>query len=178
MKIANRLMAAVLGLLLAILGGIVLLEAALALLDRSPLLVSRTSISSAFRELSWSDPSILITAIGLLIAGVLLLVLQLWPRWPDELTVTATEQRTVLVDRRAVAARLADEAGRDAQVRQSDARVRRHSAKVAVVADPGTDTDRLGRRVREDTEALVARLDLKRPLKTKVAISQARERKQ
>lgn len=176
MRVANRVIGAVLGLLLAALGALVIVEAVVALAGRDPLLVDRVQVAATLRELSWSDAAILVVAVALIVAGVLLLIVQLWPRWPDELTVTDTDQRRVLVDRRAVAVRLADEAAVDPQVRDSDARVRRRSAKVAVVADPGTDTDRLGRRVREDTDALVQRLDLQRPLKTKVAISKARER--
>lgn len=176
MRITNRIIGAVLGILLAVLGALVLAEAVVALLGREPLVVDRTTVLATVRELSWSSPGVLLTAIALLVAGVVLLVIQLVPRWPEELTIASTDDRLVLVDRRAVAARLADEAALDPQVRDSEARVRRHSARVRVLADPGTDTSRLRQRVTDDTGALVERLDLRKPLKTKVKISQARER--
>jgi len=91
MRLVNRLLATLLAGALAVFSAIVAVEIILGYyFGRDPWVLPWDRWYRRSRELTWSDRSVVITFVLVGVAGILLLVLQLWRRPPRSLPLEAT----------------------------------------------------------------------------------------
>lgn len=175
MRIVNRLLAFVVGLALAAAAVIAIVEIVVALSGRPPVLVARNRVASELGRLQWDDPRVVAVAVGMIVVGLLLLLVQLIPRRPIQLPLQGQPGRSAAIDRRGLQERLRHVALRDRDVVAAAVRVRRR-AKLRVSVPGDADRRDARRRVHERVTDAVGQLGLRRPLKVKVAVVEARER--
>jgi hypothetical protein len=174
--VLNRLIAVLLGLALIAAGVILLLETALAGVNRPPLLIDRSLADSRLSELSWTDPEVDIALVALVALGALLLLVQLLPRQPYALPLRGDQGRQGEIERKPLAALLAARAERDSDVVRAQARVSRRKAQLRAWAVPGADIDAIRERLGQHVDKSLNAFQLARPLRTRVAVIQTRER--
>lgn len=171
MRPVNRILALLLGLALAAGAVIVAVEASLLLAERPPWIVPRGDWNQDLLDLRWDDDVITVVCIIALVAGLLLLLAQVWPRRARRLPVRTTRPgRTAWILRRGLESHLARIAGQDAEVEGSRVRVSRRRARVRATYPTTAEPDRVGSRVREVVTGRLGQLELDRPLRVKVRL--------
>ncbi len=174
MRIANRVLAAVLGLALLVGGLIVAVEIVVAGFDRRPWVLPHDEWYRSARLRTWDAAPPRWIFIGLLVAGLALLLLQLARRRPSALALTPGAVPAD-VGRRSLERSLAREAARVDGIAAAKAKVRKERAEVVATS---------GRRQAGDlppvvTEALDRRLTtvgLARPPEVRVKVQGRPER--
>lgn len=131
MRIVDRVVSAVLGLALLVGGLLVAIEIVLAGLNRSPWLLAHDRWIALARTTAWSEPDLRLTFAGLVVAGALLLVVELARRRPQVLPLAAQGPGVVTVlDRREVERWLVERVERVDGVAGAGVRVGSRSALV------------------------------------------------
>lgn len=177
MRPVNRLLAFVFGLALAAAAVIAAVEVALLQAGRDAWLVPRTSWHDQLRRLQWDDAGLVVTSIGLLVVGIVLLLLQLVPRLPRRLPIRAEQAtREVSVSRRALEGHLTRVTQRERDVVTPKVRIRKRDVAVragfATTADPGE----IAQRVRSDLGGELERFELAEPHRVKLHLHPATRR--
>ena len=176
MALLNRLLVLVLGLAVLALGLLILAETVAELADQT-LLVDRGLIGSTMRALTWAVPDLLPVWVGLIAAGVVLLLLQLVPRAPSWLPLPAAgDGRSADISRRSVAAVLTDVAQDADGVRSARAAVRPRVVRVDVVARPGANVEAVRAEVERAVTERLAALQLGEQVRPRVSVTRSRER--
>lgn len=177
MNVLNRLVALALGLALLAAGLLAAVEAVLAALDRSPWLVPHEQWRRSLAQLEWDDRTLMVVAALTVLAGVLLLVAQLWPTRPS--VVPMVEQRPdrlAALDGRGFEDLLRRSALEDGDVLDARVRLRRRTARVSARAPRDADLQSVQSRTRDRIRGRVDELGLQRPPAVKVRVQQGEAR--
>ncbi len=154
MRAVERLVVVLLAAALLAAGLVGLVEIGLAAADRPPWLLPRGAWATGVRDLDgWSDGSLRLPAIALVVAGAALVALALWPRRPELLLLGgAVEDHQDQVTRRGMEALIEESILADVEVRTASVKVGRRqvAATVSAVADsePGAVRGRVTELVR------------------------------
>lgn len=170
LRLANRVLCAALALLLLVGGLVVAAEILLAGVGRGPWLVPYDDWRRWAATTAWSDRSARLVFAGLVLAGLGLLVLELWRRRPAALPLTpGAGGMATDVDRRDVERWLVDRVDRIEGVTQAQAEV---GAKVVRVraGSVGGDVGAIEQRTRDALARDLEGLALARPLQVKVDV--------
>lgn len=177
MNALNRLLGLLLGLLLLGAGVLAAVEAVMAALDRPGWLVERPGLEGLLLDLTWQDRGLIVTATLVLLAGVALLAVQLWPGTPSLIPVAQTSpDRRADIEGRGMQELLRQRAVQDEDVLGATVRVRRRKARVTVDAPPDADEAEVKSRVRQALRERIDELQLRKPLRAKVSVRRAKER--
>lgn len=177
MNIANRLLGMILGL--ALLGGGLLaaVEAALAFAQRPRWLVPYDQWAPAVAELAWDDRTLMVAAALIVLAGLLLVILQLWPGRPDALRIVEEKpNRLAALDGRGLEELLRRSAVDDGDVLTADVRVSRRTARVSGRVPQDARPRAVQWRTRDRVQQRVDSLRLQRPLKVRVHMERGKAR--
>jgi glucose dehydrogenase len=172
--ITNRVLSALLALLMVVGGLLVAVEIVLAQLGRGALLIPSSAWASWLGGQTWDTFTVRLVLAGLVVVGLLLLILALRPGKPRRLALPATGSNLrVSIARRALQQNLADTAARASGVASASAKAGRRTVTVtATTANPNTTE------VQNATQAAVdQRLDqlgLARRLHSRVRIERSR----
>lgn len=167
---ANRVLCAVLALVLVVGGLLVAIEIVVAGLDRNPWLVPHDQWRRWATTTSWSDRDARLLFAGMVVVGLGLLFVELWRRRPSSLPLGPGPGGVASdLDRRGVERWLADRVGRVDGVAQAQANV---GAKVVRVraASVASDTSAVEQGARDMVQRSLEELALARPLRVKVEI--------
>ena len=168
MRIANRVLAAVLGLGLLVGGLIVAVEIVVAGFDRRPWVLSHDDWYRSARLRTWESAPPRWIFIGLVTAGLLILFLQLARRRPTALALTPGAVPAD-VGRRSLEKSLAREAARVDGIAAAKAKVREDKAEV-VASSNRRQTDDLQPVVSEALDRRMAAIGLARPPAVRVKV--------
>ena len=168
MRIANRVLAAVLGLALLVGGLLVAVEIVVAGFDRRPWVLPHDDWYDSARVRSWDDAPPRWIFIGLVVAGLLLLLLQLVRRRPTALAMTPGAVPAD-IGRRSLEKALVREAARVDGIAAVKAKVREERADVVATSNR-RQTDDLGPAVTEALDQRMAALGLARPPAVRVKV--------
>lgn len=170
MRIANRVLAAVLGLALLVGGLIVAVEIVVAGFDRRPWVLPHDDWYRSARMRTWESAPPRWIFIGLVAAGLLILFLQLARRRPTALALALTPGAVPAdVGRRSLERSLAREAGRVDGIAAAKAKVREDKAEV-VASSNRRQTDDLQPVVSEALNRRMAAIGLARPPAIRVKV--------
>lgn len=168
MRIANRVASAVLGLALLVGGLLVAVEIVVAGFDRRPWVLPHDDWYNSARLRIWEDAPPRWIFIGIVLAGLLLLLLQLARRRPRALAMTPGAVPAD-IGRRSLEKALVREAARIDGIAAAKAKVREDRADV-VASSNRRQTGDLGPRVTEALDARMAALGLARPPAVRVKV--------
>lgn len=168
MRVANRIIAAVLALGLLVGGLLVAVEIVVAGFDRRPWVLPHDEWYRSARLRAWDSAPPRWIFIGLVIAGLLLLVLQLARRRPTALALTPGAVPADL-GRRSLEKALVREAGRVDGIAAAKAKVREDRADVVASTNRRQPGD-LGPRVAQALDRRMAAMGLARPPAVKVKV--------
>lgn len=174
MRVANRILCAVLALALLAGGLVVAVEIVLAGLGRRPWLVPHDGWRNWATVTTWSARSARVLFAALVVVGLALLALELWRRRPPALPLaSATGDVAAELDRRSMERWLADRVERVEGV--SGAQAEAGAKVVHVRADSvGGDAGVVEQRVRDAVGRHLEELALARPLRVKVDVRSRR----
>jgi Family of unknown function (DUF6286) len=173
-RIVNRIVSAVLALLLAVGGVLVAVEVVLASLDRDPWILPHDRWLRTARETAWSDRSAVLAFVLLVLVGLVLLVLELLRRRTPALTMAPHSDAVHAdLDRRGVerwlASRLTGVEGVDAP------RAKVGKSAVDVRAEtPQGDAGEVEQRLQQAAQSALDELDLAAPLTARVKVQSRR----
>ena len=138
--ITNRVLSALLALLLLVGGLLVAVEIVLAQLGRPPLLIPWSAWASWLGEQTWDTFTVRLVLFGLVVVGLVLLILALRPGKPRRLALPTTGSNLrVSIARRALQQNLADTATRASGVASASAKAGRRTVTItATTANPNT----------------------------------------
>ncbi len=179
MQTANRVMTAVLGLLIAAVGLLAVGEAVRALTGMAPGPLDADTLNAAVAESRWSDPVYAYLAAGLVVAGLILVWVELRPRRPATLPVGARDRsRTVdlVLERRGLERRLAHLIEQDPDVVSAQVKVGRFRTRLVLAILPMADGRAVQREARAAAEAEWAQLGLRWRLRTRSSIIRSKRR--
>ena len=168
MRVANRVVAAVLGLALLVGGLLVAVEIVVAGFDRQPWVLPHDDWYESARRRSWEDAPPRWIFIGLVVAGLLLLLLQLARRRPSALNMTPGAVPAD-ISRRSLEKALVREAARVDGISAAKAKVREDRADI-VASSNRRQTDDLGPAVTEVLDQRMGTLGLARPPAVRVKV--------
>jgi hypothetical protein len=168
MRIANRVLAAVLGLALLVGGLLVAVEIVVAGFDRRPWVLPHDDWYNSARLRSWDDAPPRWIFIGLVVAGVLLLLVQLARRRPTALAMTPGAVPAD-IGRRSLEKALGREAARLDGVAAAKAKVREDRADV-VASSNRRQTGDLVTTVTQALDRRMGALGLARPPAVRVKV--------
>ncbi|MBW3602142.1 MAG: hypothetical protein KY434_05515 [Actinobacteria bacterium] len=175
MRTACRLVALLLGLAIAAGAGLAAVELVAGWTGASEVLMARDLWDQTLGDLSWTTVWLVWACVAAIAAGLLLLVLVLFPRRPLALPLRSDSPgRESAIDRRGLQERLRAAAEADADVASAVARVRRKAkvrAHMALAADEGRVRDRLRSTLRSDVD----QVGLQRKLGLKVDVRRAKD---
>jgi hypothetical protein len=171
--VINRMLGLVLGLALLVAGVVTVVEVVAARLGRPPWVVPTSAWDQTLGALRW-DVTVLV---AMLVIGLVLLLLELWPRQPQVLPLQpASPDRTAAVDRRGLQEHLRQIVAEDPSV--TTVRVQAGKRKVAVQAEvpPSEDVATVRQRLESRLTEALDRLDLQRPVRPTVQLDRGEER--
>lgn len=176
MNILNRLLAFVVGVALAGAAALAVAEIVVALLGFAPLVIPRSNWHQTMGSLRWDEGVLIAVAVGMVVVGIALVLAQLVPRRPRELSLAATDSaREAHIDRRGLQHRLRSVATEDPDV--VDARVRiRRKAKVRADVLARSDRGDAKRRLGDALSGQLASVGLQRPPRVAVQLRRGKER--
>jgi len=169
MRVANRVLAAVLGLALFAGGLLVAVEIVVAGFDRRPWVVPHDDWYTSARLLTWESAPPRWIFIGLVVAGLALLISQLARRRPSTLALTPGGVPAD-VARRSLERSLAREALRVDGVAAAKAKVSNDRAEVVATSNR-RQTDDLGPLVTQAIDRRMGALGLARPPAVRVKVN-------
>lgn len=175
MRVLDRVLSAVLGLVLLVGGLVVAIEIVLAALGRSPWLVPHDRWADSARTTPWSDPGLRVVFVGLAAAGALLLVAEVARRRPEALPLAARGAGVVAaLDRRAVERWLVQRVERVDGVAGAGVRIMARRTVVEATS-VGRDSGAVEPGVREVAAGSLESLGLDRPTRLAVKVRPRRE---
>ena len=138
--ITNRVLSALLALLLLVGGLLVAVEFVLAQLGRPALLIPWSAWASWLGGQTWDTTTVRLILAGLVVVGLVLLILALRPGKPRRLALPGTGRNLRMsIARRALQQNLADTASRASGVASASAKARRRTVTInATTANPNT----------------------------------------
>lgn len=170
MRIANRVLCAVLALSLLVAGVVVAVEIVLAGLQRGPWLVPHDRWQRWALTTSWSDRSARVLFVALVAVGLGMLAVEWWRRRPSSLSLEATSGGVAAdLDRRGVERWLADRVERVEGVTEAHAEVGARVLRVRA-GSVGDDVSGVERRTREALGRHLEELALARPPRVKLDV--------
>src|SRR5262245_56358482 len=110
MRATNRILSAVLGLVLIVVGLAVAIEMALIAAGRAPVLLPLDRWYQSLRTVGLEDSRLLAVSVGISLIGLVLLVLELRPWPPQRVQTNASAGTPLWISRRSVERRTADAA--------------------------------------------------------------------
>ncbi len=176
MRVLNRLLSVVMGLVIAAAAAVAGIEAILLVAGQPSLVVPRSRWAHYLTGASWTSTGIEVAAIILLAVGAVISLLQLIPRRPVRLAARSTTRREVWVSRRGLGRRLAaDVAGIDSVV-EARTKVTRRAVKSRVTVARGTSVPEVRSQVNQTVGTTVEQLGVTTRLrpKTKVRFDEVR----
>lgn len=174
MRIVNRALSAALALTLLVGGLVVAAEIIVGGLGRGPWLVPYDRWDRSAQASSWSDTGPRLLFVGLIAAGVLVLLVEGARRRPESLPLASSPEGVdAQLDRRSVEQWLADKVARSQGVTDADARLRRKEV-VLSVQPLGREETGVRQRVKDDAADHLGELGLAQPLRVKVDVRRAR----
>lgn len=177
MKIANRLLGMLLGLALLGVGLLAVVETVLAFLGRPAWLVPYDQWASALAELTWGHRTLMVIAVLLVLVGLLLIVLQLWPARPTALRmIEQRPNRLAALDGRGLQELLRRSAVEDEDVLSADVRVSRRAARVSGRVPQDASVRAVQSRTRERVQERLDDLQLERSLRVAVRMERSKAR--
>lgn len=168
MRVANRVLSAVLALMLLVGGLLVAVEIVVAGFDRRPWVIPHDQWYSSARLRPWDSAPPRWIFIGMVAAGLALLVAQLARRRPTALDLTPGAVPAEL-GRRSLERALAREASRIDGVAGAKAKIRRDKADVTAVSNR-RQTDDIGPRLTQALDRRLGALGLARPPAVRVRV--------
>ena len=171
MRILNRIVSALLALALLAGGLLVAVEIASAAFGRDdPLVLPWDRWYEDGTTTPWSDPDVRLTFAGLVLAGVLLLLLEVARRRPTAVPLASNDTGArAELDRQGLEAWLGQRLRDVDGVSTAKARITRSGASVRAETT-GRDTDRLRDELRVEAGRALDQLELARPLPVKVNV--------
>jgi hypothetical protein len=169
LRVLERLVALVFWVAVTAIAFLVATQRTLDVMGRPERLVDTDEI---VRTVSAFDPTSVLAiavAVGLVLLGLAILVLEFTPRRPRSLLHHGGERVTFTLDRRALERRLTRTAGSDPEVDDAKVRIRRR-AKVRLQMVAGSDRKALRRRTRDRLREEIDQLVEKRPPKVTVDV--------
>lgn len=160
LRILERLLALLIWVAVAAVAFLIATQRALDALGREQQVVDTDAVSQAVAGFDPTAVLSVVVAIGLVILGLVVLMMELTPRRPRALLHYADDRMTLVLDRRALERSLTRTAETDAEVSDATVRIRRR-AKVTVhpveSSDDGSLRGRVRDRLREELQLLVER---------------------
>ncbi|MGH9183528.1 MAG: hypothetical protein ACRDZ9_06935 [Acidimicrobiales bacterium] len=177
MRRANRVIALLLGLGAVVVGLLALAETALVLLGREAWVIPRGQWDRSLRRLRWESGALVIWLVGAGALGLALVVAQV-ARLRRAVVPLAVEDpdRSVAIEGRSLAERLADLALTDDDVVTARARVRGDRATVVASVAPGSDHPAVQARLVAALRAAGDRYGLRQPIQPRVSVTPSRSR--
>lgn len=170
----NRVLCALLALLLLVGGLLVAVEILLAGLDRSPWLVPHDQWRDWATTTSWSQREARLLFVGLAVVGLALLLVELWRRRPSSMPLAAGPGGVASdLDRRGIERWLAERVRRVEGVSQAQAEVGARVVRVRA-GSVGGDAAAVEQRIREMVRGSLEELALGRTLQAKVDVTSRR----
>ena len=176
MRTTGRVLSLILGLALAAFSVFVVIEATLLWRGQDALLVPRGSWDDSLRRLTWDDQNLRIVAIGLIVAGALLILLQLLPRRRVRLALRSAASRPTWISKRSVRRMVSHVARQDRDVISASTELKRRRALLSVSTARSVDDEVLRTRVADAEQAALDSLQLVHPVSVRVAVSTAKDR--
>lgn len=179
MRIVNRVLGLLLGLLLLGAGVVAAVETVLDFLGRPAWLVSVDQWAPTLSELTWDDRTLIVVAALTLAAGVALVGLQLWPARVRTFPMVEPKQdRLVALDSRGLQELLRRSAVDDGDVLDATVRVSRRRVRVSglVPHDRDTPVRRVQTRTRERLQSRIDDLRLHHSVKVRVHMKRSKVR--
>lgn len=158
MRGVERLVVVLLAVALVVVGVVGLVEIGLVAADRPPLLRTRLDWAAGVRDLDgWSDRSLRLPAIALLVGGAALVVGALWPRRPELLLLAdSVKDHQDHVTRRGMEAIVEESILADREIRTATVKVGRRRVTATVGAVAGSDPGAVRARVTERARTCLA----------------------
>jgi hypothetical protein len=176
-NVTNRVLGLLLGLSLVAVGVLAVIEPVIAALGRPGWLVERQRWDGVFRQLTWEDPGLVLTAVVLVLVGLALLTVQLWPALPAALHVERRDpDRLVAIEGGGVQELLRRRAADDEDVLGAKARLRRRRVRITVRVPPDADRKAVRARVRQAARSHIQALQLDKPLRPRVRVRRDKRR--
>ncbi|MGI9119748.1 MAG: DUF6286 domain-containing protein [Acidimicrobiales bacterium] len=172
MRVANRVLSAVLALALAVGGLLVAVEIVLGGLDRGPWILPYDRWERTAVDTPWSDGNIRLLSLALVVVGVLVLAVQVARRRPDALALAGSGQSTTSLDCKGVERWLAERVERVEGVAGAQVKVGRKAAVVRATAI-GRDRAEVERKVGDAVRRHLEELALAQPLRADVGVASA-----
>ncbi len=170
MRAANRIVAALVALVILAACVIAVVEIVLAALGKAPWIVHHTAISNDLHQRIWSDGWVRTAAAVAVVIGVLLLLVAFKRSAPTDLALQPDDPGvTMTVTRKSLERYIAGLAEAETGVDSSSAHARQGRVAVSAATtlrDPGD----LGNRVEQSIAARLESLRLAHPVKTSVSI--------
>ncbi len=174
MRVANRVLSAVLALALAVGGLLVAVEIVLGGLDRGPWILPYDRWERTALGTPWSAGNIRLLCLALLVVGVLVLAAQVARRRPETLALAGSGGRsTTSLDRRGVERWLAERVERVEGVAGAQVKVGRKAAVVRATAVGRERGERveMERKVGDAVRRHLEELALAQPLRADVGVA-------
>ncbi len=177
MTVVNRMLALVLGLALLVAGVVTVTEVVAARLGRPSWVVPTSAWDQTLGALRWDDSRVVMVLIALLVIGLLLLGLELWPRQPQVLALQpASPHRTAAVDRRGLQEHLRQIVAEDPSVTTASVQARKRKVAVRAAVPPSEDAAAVRQRLENRLTEALDRLDLQRRVRPTVQVDRGEER--
>lgn len=173
-RVANRVVSALLALALAVLGVLVAVEVVLAALDRDPWLLPHDEWRTSMLETAWGDRSAVVTFLVVAVIGVALLLLELARRRMPAVKMAArTDGVSADLDRHGVERWLASRLSSVEGATSTRAKIRSKTVDVTA-ATPQRDTSDVRQRLERAAQDHLDELDLGQRLKARARVSSRR----
>lgn len=175
MRVTNRVLSFVFGTVLAGAAGLAAAEMVAGFFNAGPLLVPVDDWGARAQAAAWGDVAVIVTCVGMVLVGLLILAAVITPRRPVQLAMRDHDDHKASIDRRGLEHRLRSVALRDGDVVAAKVHIRRR-VKVHAQVPPDTDERQVRQRLRQSVRTAVDELDLQRRLGSKVKVGEAKER--
>lgn len=170
LRVLERLLALLIWAAVAAVAFLIATQRALDALGRDEQVVDTDAVSQAVAGFDPTAALSVVVAIGLVLLGLAVLLMELTPRRPRALPHYADDRLTLVLDRGGLERRLARTAETDAEVSGAKVRIRRR-AKVTVHPVASSDDRSLRARVRDRLRGELQQLVERRTPKVKVDVT-------
>jgi hypothetical protein len=170
LRVLERLVALLFWVALTAVAFLVATQRALDVMDRPEQLVDTDALLQTVAAFDPTSVLAIVVAVGLVLLGLAVLIMEFTPRRPRSLLHHAGERVTFTLDRRGLERRLTHTAESDPEVDDAKVRIRRR-AKVKLQMVEGGDKRALRRRVRDRLREEVDQLVEKKAPKVKVDVN-------
>lgn len=170
LRVLERLVALLFWVAVTVVAFLVATQTALDAMDRPEQVVDTDEVLRVVGGIDLTSALAIAVAVGLVLLGLAVLVMEFTPRRPRTLLHRSGERVTFTVDRRALERRLTRTARSDPDVGEAKVRIRRR-ATAKVQAVEGSDGRSLRRRVRDRLGEEVGQIVEKKTPKVKVDVN-------